>query len=806
VLWLFYNDVDFCRRLRAAGHQIAYVAEARVLHHEGRSTAQFPEFGAIWHKNRLSYYRKAFGWRGTAVARVMTLVRGVEEVRKLKRARAPREARRACGARCARCGRCDFRHAEKRVARPRQVEPRKACGTLDRRRGPTKDDPDRSSDLGSFWPSRIERAAATQPGRLAAAAAAHERIQGPPLRARRRGRHPRPLQPHLLRGQPGLRAAHASRSGGSSSRRTPAGMQIMVAVDGQGKLIANYSSTPAFCSVRGEQRLCTQIVDSCVDKDWRRSLRKGSVFVTIGADFLRFFSTAGRLPFDDFIYGLPNEKAFPIGTRVLGYKPVHVPLYALVHHVGAETGGWLGALGERAGNVTVEELRGDDWSEVARLFLAHKDEIQLGLWRDEAYLAWRYAPRPARALPHAARAARRPPRRARSCVRMGWFGHRVLPLVDWIGPGADVEAVAALLQGAGPHRRRLRARAGSRPGSRRTRCTTARSPSSACGPSPRSSTSASWSSRPTSTRVGQGELVLHDGGQRHLLSRARRPPCAWRGPPYRAAPDSRAAGDAVRNGAIESPTLAWARRLARAARAAASLVAPARAQQTQQAAPRAPAAAPSDEPPAFTPEQLEQMLAPIALYPDDLLSPDPHGHAPTRSRSCRPTAGSRRTGHAADEAASSSRRGLGPEREVARRGARRPGAAQRQARLDAGARRRLHRAAGGGARDGGAGAARGAPRRAGKLESYEDQNGRRQARGSTQTIVIESAQPDVIYVPVYDTTVVYGYWPYPAIRRTRTTRRPSASAPRSRSASRGATPGATATGTAATSTSTSTAT
>lgn len=95
VLWLFYNDVDFCRRLAADGHRIAYVAEARVLHHEGKSTAQFPEFGAIWHKNRLSYYRKAFGWRGTAVARVMTFVRGFEEVRKLRRAGAPKEARRA---------------------------------------------------------------------------------------------------------------------------------------------------------------------------------------------------------------------------------------------------------------------------------------------------------------------------------------------------------------------------------------------------------------------------------------------------------------------------------------------------------------------------------------------------------------------------------------------------------------------------------------------------------------------------------------------------------------------------------------
>ncbi len=94
-LWLFFNDVDFCRRLRAAGHAVAYVAEARVLHHEGRSTRQFPEFGAVWHRNRLAYYRKAFGWRGALVARVMSTVRGAEEARKLRAAGAPREARQA---------------------------------------------------------------------------------------------------------------------------------------------------------------------------------------------------------------------------------------------------------------------------------------------------------------------------------------------------------------------------------------------------------------------------------------------------------------------------------------------------------------------------------------------------------------------------------------------------------------------------------------------------------------------------------------------------------------------------------------
>jgi hypothetical protein len=51
---------------------------------------------------------------------------------------------------------------------------------------------------------------------------------------------------------------------------------------------------------------------------------------------------------------------------------------------------------------------------------------------------------------------------------------------------------------------------------------------------------------------------------------------------------------------------------------------------------------------------------------------------------------------------------------------------------------------------------------AGTLASSDEQTVDVQQDGSTQTIVIESAQPDVIYVPVYDYGTVYGYWPYPA--------------------------------------------
>lgn len=90
-LWLFFNDVDLCRKIHEQGFKIGYVAEARVMHHEGASTAQFPEFGLMWHQNRLTYYRKTFGWWGGQLARCMSMVRGWEELRRLRRAGADPE-------------------------------------------------------------------------------------------------------------------------------------------------------------------------------------------------------------------------------------------------------------------------------------------------------------------------------------------------------------------------------------------------------------------------------------------------------------------------------------------------------------------------------------------------------------------------------------------------------------------------------------------------------------------------------------------------------------------------------------------
>lgn len=61
-LWLFYNDVDLSLRMHRAGHRTRYVAEAHVVHHVGASTSRFGGFVPIWHDNRLTYFRKHFGW------------------------------------------------------------------------------------------------------------------------------------------------------------------------------------------------------------------------------------------------------------------------------------------------------------------------------------------------------------------------------------------------------------------------------------------------------------------------------------------------------------------------------------------------------------------------------------------------------------------------------------------------------------------------------------------------------------------------------------------------------------------------
>lgn len=57
---------------------------------------------------------------------------------------------------------------------------------------------------------------------------------------------------------------------------------------------------------------------------------------------------------------------------------------------------------------------------------------------------------------------------------------------------------------------------------------------------------------------------------------------------------------------------------------------------------------------------------------------------------------------------------------------------------------------------------RGKAKETGNLKSSQEQNVSTTVQGGTEVIVIESSSPDVVYVPQYNPTVVYGTWPYPA--------------------------------------------
>jgi N-acetylglucosaminyl-diphospho-decaprenol L-rhamnosyltransferase len=84
-LWLFFNDVDLCRRMWSDGRRIRYVAEAEVLHHEGASTKSFGKFVVMWHRNRLQYYRKHYGLLGGLVVRFAVRLRAWEERRRIRK-------------------------------------------------------------------------------------------------------------------------------------------------------------------------------------------------------------------------------------------------------------------------------------------------------------------------------------------------------------------------------------------------------------------------------------------------------------------------------------------------------------------------------------------------------------------------------------------------------------------------------------------------------------------------------------------------------------------------------------------------
>jgi GT2 family glycosyltransferase len=102
--FMYFEDVDYCRRARAAGWQIAYVPEARVVHLRGDQGPQaFAESErkrrpAFYYRSRARYMARYYGRTGPLRANLLWLAgRGISLVRELAGNKRPHAA--ACEAR-----------------------------------------------------------------------------------------------------------------------------------------------------------------------------------------------------------------------------------------------------------------------------------------------------------------------------------------------------------------------------------------------------------------------------------------------------------------------------------------------------------------------------------------------------------------------------------------------------------------------------------------------------------------------------------------------------------------------------------
>jgi GT2 family glycosyltransferase len=104
-LFLFFNDVDLCRRLWKMGRRIRYLADARVVHHGGASTKVYGDFVVVWHRNRIAYYRKHYGPWVVPYLRAIVRMRAWQEAWVLRRRHADPRDQQAALADLARCRR-----------------------------------------------------------------------------------------------------------------------------------------------------------------------------------------------------------------------------------------------------------------------------------------------------------------------------------------------------------------------------------------------------------------------------------------------------------------------------------------------------------------------------------------------------------------------------------------------------------------------------------------------------------------------------------------------------------------------------
>ena len=212
------------------------------------------------------------------------------------------------------------------------------------------------------------------------------------------------------------------------------------------RIVGTYTAIPGTWLHDGGAFVGSQAVDTCVDAEYRRVLKREGLFLSLARAWFDHF---GRPERDRIVYGFPNPIAFRIGTRQLDYRPVHVPVVRMVRDFDAAWIDYLGGMGADAMAVEEVDQLPPDLDAAFRAMVDALGDEHLVQRRDAAYLNWRYRTCPTiryrfitvRSMPDAKL-------QGVVVMRVKWFDKAIAPLVDWIVDGADQSAIAALAQAA----------------------------------------------------------------------------------------------------------------------------------------------------------------------------------------------------------------------------------------------------------------------------------------------------------------------------------------------------------------------
>ncbi|HVS18164.1 MAG TPA: hypothetical protein VMT18_06160 [Planctomycetota bacterium] len=166
----------------------------------------------------------------------------------------------------------------------------------------------------------------------------------------------------------------------------PDGAQVLLALDGEGRVVAQFAASGAAFELDGERLRAGQALDSFVDPAWRGLGRSGA-FVRTGLAFAEHFGGEG-LGRSVFLWGLPAPAALRIGSARLGYGFVR----SVLHLVGEPVALRLPASGA-CGALDVREVAAFDGSHDAFFAGEARSRGAIAV-RDARRLTWRYRERP----------------------------------------------------------------------------------------------------------------------------------------------------------------------------------------------------------------------------------------------------------------------------------------------------------------------------------------------------------------------------------------------------------------------------